>query len=247
MRTVSVRALQRGLTILEYFNQHDGTTVTEIMGVLGAPHATTYRLLKTLCDEGLLTKGNERGEYWLAAGVKALSEGYQSEPWLLQDAMPIIEALSNRLQWPVFLMLPRGTQMVVRAKNFAPSPLIKGEIPTGTASEMTATAGGLAYLAFASPAPAMPDTAAVRKKIAQAQKRGHAQLDEARDDVRQIAVPVLSDAVACGALMIRTNMRAAPERGDPETIHDALVAAAAKIAVCMPAAARNASPLHATA
>ena len=48
MRTVSVRALQRGLAILEYFNKHDGATVTEIMEVLKAPHATTYRLLKTL-------------------------------------------------------------------------------------------------------------------------------------------------------------------------------------------------------
>ena len=144
-------------------------------------------------------------------------------------------------------MLPRGTEMVVRAKNFAPSPLIKGEIPTGTASEMTATAGGLAYLAFASPAPAMTENAAVRKKIAQVQKRGHAQLDEARDDVRQIAVPVLWDSVACGALMIRTNKRAAPELGDPDTIHDALVAAAAKIAACMPAAARSTSSRPATA
>lgn len=245
MRTVSVRALQRGLAILEYFNQHDGATVTEIMGVLGAPHATTYRLLKTLCDEGLLTKGNERGEYWLTSGVKALSAGYQSEPWLLNDAMPIIEDVSSRLQWPVLLMLPRDTQMIVRAKNFAPSPLIKGEIPTGTAAEMTATAGGLAYLAFAAPAPPLPDNAALRKKVAQTQKRGYAELDEARNHVRQIAVPVLREGAASGALMIRTNKRAAPELGDPDTIHEALVAAAGKIAARMPETTHDTSSPHA--
>jgi IclR family mhp operon transcriptional activator len=75
MRTVSVRALERGLAILEYLNKCNGARVTDIMEVVGAPHATTYRLLKTLRDQGLLTKGSDRGEYRLSAGVKALSSG----------------------------------------------------------------------------------------------------------------------------------------------------------------------------
>src|SRR5688500_11558462 len=103
MRTASVRALQRGLIVLEYFNRWDGSTITDVMRVLGAPYATTYRLLKTLCDLGLLAKGNRRGEYWLAARVKSLSAGYRSESWLTQHALRIIETLAEQLQWPTFL------------------------------------------------------------------------------------------------------------------------------------------------
>src|SRR5690349_2424461 len=164
MRTVSVRALERGLAILEYLNKWNGARVTDIMEVVGAPHATTYRLLKTLRDQGLLTKGGDRGEYRLSAGVKALSSGYKPEAWLAENVMPLLETASANLQWPVYLMQPRGAGMVVRAKSSAPCASIKDEMPTGTLSAMTDTAAGLVCLAHAEPA--SPLTAEISRKLA---------------------------------------------------------------------------------
>ena len=64
--------------------------------------------------------------------------------------------------------------------------------------------------------------------------------------MRQIAVPILWQKASVGALMVRTNTKAAPELGDPAAIGAALTAAAEKIAALMPAAARTPPPPETT-
>ncbi len=237
MRTAPVRALQRGLSILEYLNRWDGATIKEIAEVLGTPHATTYRLLKTLCDHNLLTKGNDRGEYWLAAGVKALSAGYRTEAWLVDAAVPVIEALAAELHWPTALMLPRGDEMVVKATNVAPCPNIKGKIPTGMVSKFTETAGGLVYLAHLTDADHTPPSQApaLRRKLAAIGRDGYATLDEDKNDVIQIAVPVRTLDGARGALMSRADRRVCPDTESRSKIARRLVQAADRIAAHIPA------------
>ena len=225
MRTVSVRALERGLAILEYLNKWNGARVTDIMDVVGAPHATTYRLLKTLRDQGLLTKGNDRGEYWLSAGVKSLSAGYKTDGWLTENVLPIIEETAGKLHWPVFLMQQRGTGMVVRGKNLEPCPLIKGEIPTGTASEMTDTAGGLVCLANAE----ITASAKPSAKVATIRRQGFAVRNESKNHVVQIAVPLHGMDGLWGALMCRYNACACPDRATQDEIVRELAEAARAI------------------
>jgi len=233
MRTASVRALQRGLLVLEHFNRWDGSTITDVRHVIGAPYATTYRLLKTLTDLGLLAKGNRRGEYWLAARVKALSAGYRTEPWVADHAAKIVETLAERLQWPVFLLLRRDQTLVVRARSTLRSPLIRGEVPIGTAAKMEASAAGLAFLAFDS-ADAVKHSPGLRRQLANIRAAGFARLPETDKSVVQVAVPILVDGQPHGALMIRTRKQHMPQSKNTNWCASQMTSAAGEIAVYLP-------------
>lgn len=233
MRTASVRALQRGLIVLEHFNRRDGSTITDVMRVLDAPYATTYRLLKTLCHLGLLTKGNRRGEYWLAARVKSLSSGYRGERWIAQYAAKVLDDLAEQAQWPAFLLLPRGEKMVVRARSTSSSPLIKSEIPTGSAADMTETAAGLAYMAFGRERAAGPPKA-LQRKLAHVRKVGFSEMAESERSILQVAVPLFVSGKPRGALMLRANKRAVPGVGSTERWAQMMNVAAAQLALHLP-------------
>lgn len=237
MRTASVRALQRGLRVLEHFNRWDGSTITDVRRVIGAPYATTYRLLKTLTDLGLLTKGNRRGEYWLAARVKSLSAGYRSEPWIAGQAAKAIEILAEQVQWPAFLLLRRNETLVVRARSTLRSPLIRGEIPLGTTTNMEASAAGLAFLAFKSAEAKQSPT--LRRKLANIRAAGFAQLAEGDKSVVQIAVPILVEGQPQGALMVRISKKNIPRTKTLAWYAGRMAEAADRIAANLPESATD--------
>ena len=55
----SVRALERGLTIIAILNRHNGLTVTQIGKLSNLPRPTAYRLLRTLESLGYILEMKE--------------------------------------------------------------------------------------------------------------------------------------------------------------------------------------------
>ena len=68
-----IRALARGLAVLEALNRQPGATVTEIAGATGLARTTAYRVLETLAAAGFAQRADDE-RYHLLAGVLVISE-----------------------------------------------------------------------------------------------------------------------------------------------------------------------------
>lgn len=144
----TVRALDRGLDLLEVLNAHDGADITTLSDGATLSRGTAYRMMETLIARGLVNKGSDGSSYWLTENVRALSDGYTEDSLMVQVARPYLDALCEKTEWPVSLTLPLGIKMVVRAHTDVLTPLVLVKIPIGHAVSMINSGAGLVYLAY---------------------------------------------------------------------------------------------------
>ena len=143
----TVRALDRGLDLLEVLNAHDGADIATLSEGANLSRGTAYRMMETLIARGLVTKGSDGARYWLTKNVRALSDGYTEDSLMVQAARPYLDALCEKTEWPVSLTLPLGIKMVVRAHTDVLTPLVLVKIPIGHAVSMINSGAGVVYLA----------------------------------------------------------------------------------------------------
>jgi IclR family transcriptional regulator, acetate operon repressor len=72
---MSVRSVNRAISILQVLARRGPTTMTEIATELSIHKATIFRLLSTLEARGLVDQNNNRGHYQLGYGVVQLAAG----------------------------------------------------------------------------------------------------------------------------------------------------------------------------
>ena len=108
-----MRALERGLHLLEALGRLRSASVVELARATGLPRPTIYRLLETLQEAGLVAR-NEAELYRLTQRVRALSDGYDEEEWISGVARPVLEALGQEIAWPVSLFTFDAGRMLVR-------------------------------------------------------------------------------------------------------------------------------------
>jgi IclR family mhp operon transcriptional activator len=143
-----IRALLRGLQSLRCLNSHNGVTVTEIAEETGLPRTTAYRILETLCVGGYAVRDPSDDRYRPTIMVRALSDGFEDEPWIREIAKPLIESLCQEIVWPVAIATLSGTSMLVRETTDKNSPLALERYSAGERVPILSTAGGRVYLAF---------------------------------------------------------------------------------------------------
>ena len=134
----AIRALTRGLPVLEALNRTPNASVTEIANVTGLARTTAYRVLETLCAANLATRTPEE-RYSLLAGVHRLADGFDDEPWIARLAKPAVAALAKDLAWPLWLATQHGAGLKAHALSGAPALPLR--------LSLTGSAAGLAYLA----------------------------------------------------------------------------------------------------
>ncbi|MBX7200811.1 MAG: helix-turn-helix domain-containing protein [Rhodospirillaceae bacterium] len=140
-----IRALTRGLAVLEALNQRPGATVTEIAGATGLARTTAYRVLETLCAGGFAARAADE-RYQLLTGVRRLADGAVAEKWITEIARPAAANLAKDLAWPLYLATPHGAEMLLHRLG---EPGLPPRVP------LTASAAGIAYLA------ALPEAARI--------------------------------------------------------------------------------------
>lgn len=216
-----VRALDRGLDLLEILNQYDGADIASLALGADLPRGTAYRMMETLITRGLVTKGNDGASYWLTKQVRALSNGFTEDSLLVQVAGPLLDALCKKTEWPISLTLPLGIRMVVRAHTDVLTPLVLVKIPIGHAVSMINSAAGLAYLAhctdnqrdvllnmvFESPASdsfeeALRDRSVVANVIRETRDRGYSYLSTDETHAA-MGVPIMLGESPIAALSVR--------------------------------------------
>jgi len=147
-RTPEIRALHRGLEILELVNLHNNARLRDFVELTGLPKTTVYRILDNLCAAGYLTRVGRGDRYRLTVQVRRLSDGYQDSGWISDVARPLLQKLCNEISYPVAIATPYGTAMMLRDNTDSQSALVTNVYTRGTLLPMFTSATGKVYLAF---------------------------------------------------------------------------------------------------
>jgi IclR family transcriptional regulator, mhp operon transcriptional activator len=146
--TRPIRALIRGLAALAVLNRRNGATVSEVTSEIKLPRTTTYRILETLSEAGYVHRDPADDRYRLTLMVRSLADGFADEDWITQIGRPCINDLCRDIVWPVTLLSPAGTSMMIRDTTDHASPLAVERFNAGFRLPLLMSASGRVYLAF---------------------------------------------------------------------------------------------------
>lgn len=143
-----VRALERGLVILEAVNEQDGMRTQEVAQYCGLSRPTAFRLLETLETLGFVQQSKSDGAWHPTLRCNLLSSGFLDKAWIGQIAMPEMIKLGQQILWPVDLVTLAEDAMQVRETTHKVSPFSFDVGMVGKKIPMLLMAGGRAYLAY---------------------------------------------------------------------------------------------------
>ena len=144
----TIRALQRGVSVLQAVNKLNGARPADIAEAIGIPRASIYRLLETLEEMRMVHKDHFTNKWRPTANVKSLSSGFREEDRVCQNAVPHILELGRQVLWPVDLVTFRNNRMEVRESTHQISPYSVHSGIVGQEMPVMETASGRAMLAF---------------------------------------------------------------------------------------------------
>ncbi len=149
-QTRPIRALNRGLDVLTELNRLERAAINTLASATRLPRTTTYRILETLRLAGYVARDTHDDHYRPTIRVRALSDGFDDEALVAHIAQPLLTALGAQILWPVALVTPSGSTMMVRVVTDRESPLALEQYRVGLRVPMMTSATGRAYLAFCS-------------------------------------------------------------------------------------------------
>jgi IclR family mhp operon transcriptional activator len=149
MRYRPVRALSRGLAVLNALASMTRATSVDLSEATGIHRTTVKRLLETLCEQGYVRLSPSDETYRLARGAHALCAAPIASVVLAEVAVPVLADLVRAIRWPSELAVPAGDDMLVQESTHRQSPLAIEPSTVGRRYPMLSSALGHAYLAFA--------------------------------------------------------------------------------------------------
>lgn len=145
----SVRALERGLGIIQHLNGFGPLPCAELARLSGLNRITTFRLLETLKSLGYIARDPKSKSYFLAERVLGLSDGYKRDYWIGGPVRLYVEQCADEVEWPVLFTTNSGSHMIVRASTRSDSPYNFTKRGLGQRIPILHSSIGLCYLAFA--------------------------------------------------------------------------------------------------
>ena len=232
----SIRALERGLDVLQALQTGPGAGLKDLHVITGLPKATLLRILRTLAERNLVWQRMADGAY-LPSSRSAQPKADDSSR-LVEVASPVMARLCERVNWPSVLAVRRGVQMEVIETNRPRSHVSHLPIgPVGARISMLLTSTGRAYFSFCTreereeilaglqsePSPEAvlaQDAVWVARVVAQTQAQGYGQRDPsiagegagqrlmADDGRNSIAVPIIVSGQVVASLNMTWTRRA---------------------------------------
>ena len=147
----SVRALERGLWVLERVSEAESITLNDLHLRTKLSRATLLRSLKTLEESGWIQAIPAGTGYRLGPkmfGAPAFSSRHRT---LADLAAPVLSELGKKVIWPCDIGVCRGTCMVILESSRRNSPFIINRNAVGRRPSLLKSAMGRAYLAFCPP------------------------------------------------------------------------------------------------
>ena len=235
----SIRALERGLDVLQALQTGPGAGLKDLHEITGLPKATLLRILRTLMERNLIWQRMADGAYLPSSRAPSPPAGPDGETRLVEVASPVMARLCERVNWPSVLAVRRGGQMEVIETNRPRSHVPHLPLgPVGARINMLLTSTGRAYVSFCTQAEREELTQILRESgrpedafaqdpvwlarlVSQTQAQGYGQRDPSvageapgrslmPDDGRNsIAVPVIVSGRVVAALNLTWTRRAA--------------------------------------
>ncbi|MBM7516090.1 IclR family transcriptional regulator [Nocardioides nitrophenolicus] len=177
------QTLARGLRALELVaGATEGMSVQELSAELDVHRSITSRLLTTLADFRLVTRGQD-GRYRPGAGLAALATGVHMT--LREAAEPILRDLAARLDATVSLLVVEGDEAVALTVVEPPRASFLISFRTGGHHPLGRGSAGIALLAALPPQPGEPEA------VAEARRAGHARTyGEVEPGAYGVAAPI---------------------------------------------------------
>jgi len=167
----SIRALSRGLEVLQLIQVSEAMTLHDLHRVSGIPKASLLRILKTLMEGGVVWQRIVDDAYVASYSLSELASRIDRETRLVEIASPVLERLSEEVKWPSILAVPRLTHLEVKETN-APRAYFH-HIPLGPIGfqiNYLRSATGRAYLAYCE----QPKREAILDRLRQSGRKGDA-------------------------------------------------------------------------
>jgi len=145
----SIRALARGLDVLQLLQARGSATLHALHQETGLPKATLLRILRTLREGGMIWQRMADDAYLPSYSLVELAGRMNREFALVEVASPLLEQLSARIKWPSVLAVPRLTHMEVIETNASRAYFDQIPLgPVGFRVSMLRSASGRAFLTF---------------------------------------------------------------------------------------------------
>jgi IclR family transcriptional regulator, mhp operon transcriptional activator len=149
---VPIRAITRGLSVLQAINRGGSITMMEIARTSQVPYPTACRIVQTLLHEGMIEREPARKRYRATALVQTLASGFHDDSRLVALARPHIDALCDKLLWPISITSRVGAHMMVRDSTHTKTSLTLNNYYPGFTLPIMECSSGKAYMAFCSDA-----------------------------------------------------------------------------------------------
>lgn len=215
-----VRALERGLKLIDALAEHGWLGPAELARHTGIDRATIYRLLSTLEHNGFVVRHPQRAKYFLSSKFHSLGSSVQARDELVMLVSEPLNALVKEINWPSDFGVLDGGRLVIAGSNHTLTTMTFYRAIVGQTRPVMRSALGRAILAAMSDeerasaiesiimaggpdSEDVADSKAVATIVANTRNRGYAlSLGEAANDASSIALPVTSRKGVLGAINI---------------------------------------------
>lgn len=151
-RKTGVQSVARAVAILRAVAASpDGLTPREISDRVGLALPTTYHLIGTLANEGLLARTEGR-PYRLGLGVSVLAEAFQRQLAAPDQLVAPVHEVATRTAETAYVVGWASGEIVIHARVSGRHVLSVSDSPLGLVTDAHARSSGKALLAFAHPA-----------------------------------------------------------------------------------------------
>jgi len=112
-----VRALDRGLALIETMSSHGWSSPARLAILSGMDRSTVYRLLATLVRCGYAVRREGDGNYALSVKLRDLASGVHVDDRLVGLVFPELESLVRAIHWPSDFAVLTGGRLRIMAST----------------------------------------------------------------------------------------------------------------------------------
>ena len=146
----TIRALERGLEVMQIMQEHGPATLNDIYHASGLPRPTILRVLRTLEQAGWIRRGLADSLYRNSFKMERMVDGLDHTDRLAEITAPFLDALCRKASWPAELTVlsSSGLHMELKETSRASSPFLLNRDNVGHLINIPLSSVGRAYLAF---------------------------------------------------------------------------------------------------
>ena len=146
-RSPSIQSVDRSITVMEFLSRRGWSGVTEVSRELEIHKSTSYRLLTTLRDRGLVEQDAATEKYRLGFGLVLLARTVSADLDILRCARPVCDRLSERTKETVTIAVLEGDDAVIIHQSISRASALSVDW-TGRHTPLHATAAGKIFLVY---------------------------------------------------------------------------------------------------